>query len=110
MDDYGLDVARASLLEHIGRYAEAAEIHLAENNTLEAIRLLMLDRNNETSLKRAFTCVLDGLWQHLSCGVGMTEEMRATTSTVTKLLQLTDGMEDANVDENLRDEVRFSTD
>lgn len=105
MDDYGLDIARASYLEDIGRYVDAAELHLAEGNTLEAIRLLTLDRANKTSVKRAFRCLLDGLWLHLSCGITITEELLRTSGTVAKLLRLTRGLDDIEIDEELRDEV-----
>lgn len=108
MDDYGLDVARASLMEDIGRYADAAELHLAEDNVLEAIRLLKLDSNNDTSMKKAFDCLLDGLWRRLSCGVGVSEEMLKDSSTVMKLLQLTDGLQESTVEVDTLDEVRIS--
>ncbi len=105
MDDYGLDVARATFLEDIGRYADAAELHFAEGNTFEAIRLLTLDRTNEASMRRALQCVLDGLWIHLSCGVAINDESLKTNGTITKLLRLSDGLQDLGGDATMRDEV-----
>ena len=106
MDDYGLDVARAQFLEEVGRYAEAADVHISEGNTLEAIRVLCLDTGNQESLKRALTCILDGLWRNLSCGVPVNEETLKPSGTVGKLLRLANDLTltDAR-DEALRDEV-----
>ena len=105
MDDYGLDVARAALLEEMERYSDAADLHLAEGNVLDAIRLLMLDVNNEASIKKAFDCLLDGLWLRLSYGVNVTEDILKSSTTLCKLLRLADGIDGASVDENTRDEV-----
>lgn len=105
MEDYGLDFARATLLEDMGRYTDAAELHFAEGNTFEAIRLLTLDHTNEHSLRRALECVLDGLWIHLSCGVAITEESLKPNGTIAKLLRLTDGLQGLGGDAIMRDEV-----
>lgn len=72
MEDYGFDVARASLLENSGRLPEAAELHLLEGRSLKAIQLFMRDweeRHIEQSRLRAEECVLHGLWQQLSFNV-----------------------------------------
>ncbi|KAI0716097.1 hypothetical protein C8T65DRAFT_606293 [Cerioporus squamosus] len=105
MDDYGLDVARATFLEDIGRYTDAAELHFAEGNTFEAIRLLTLDCTNEASMQRALQCVLDGLWIHLSCGVALNDEGLKTDGTIAKLLRLSDGLYNIGGDAGMRDEV-----
>lgn len=69
MEDYGFDVARATLLERDGRLTEAAELHLVEGRLLQAIELLMQDWENENSRQRAEECILSGLWGYLSFGV-----------------------------------------
>lgn len=93
MDDYGLDVARSQFLEEVGRYAEAADVHLNEGNVLEAIRVLSLDTQNAASLERALSCLLDGLWLNLSCGVAANEEALKPSGTIGKLLSLTNGLQ-----------------
>ncbi|KAI0757678.1 hypothetical protein C8Q80DRAFT_1134850 [Daedaleopsis nitida] len=105
MDDYGLDVVRASFLEDMGRFGEAAEVQFSQGNTLEAIRLLTLDRANDNSIRRAFEYLLEGLWSNLSCGLPITDEYIKTHSIVARLLRLADGVQGAHVDTNLRDEV-----
>ena len=69
MEDYGFDVARATLLESSGRFSEAAELHLEEGRPLQAIQLFMRDWEDSSSRQRAEECVLHGLWQHLSFAV-----------------------------------------
>ncbi|KAI0757657.1 hypothetical protein C8Q80DRAFT_1092486 [Daedaleopsis nitida] len=65
MDDYGLDASRATLLERLGRFSEAAECCLQEGERLKAIELLVRD-HSQLSTTRAAECILDGLWQLLS--------------------------------------------
>ncbi|KII86508.1 hypothetical protein PLICRDRAFT_44106 [Plicaturopsis crispa FD-325 SS-3] len=86
MEAYDLDVQRASLLASVGRMAEAAELHLAEGRTLEAIHLFLKDGGNEVSMQRAKECLLDGLWQNLSFGV--TAETASSNVALQQLLKL----------------------
>ncbi|PIL29959.1 hypothetical protein GSI_07870 [Ganoderma sinense ZZ0214-1] len=106
MDDFGLDMARAQFLEEVGRYAEAADVHISEGNTLEAIRVLSLDTENKTSLERALACLLDGLWRNLSCGVPVNDETLNPSGVVGRLLQLANSftLTDAS-NEVLHDEI-----
>ncbi|TBU42438.1 hypothetical protein BD309DRAFT_866309 [Dichomitus squalens] len=106
MDDYGLDLAQAQFLEDTGRFEEAANVHLREGNTLEAIRVLSMDRSNEASLKRALDCLLDGLWRNLSCGVPVNEGTLRSNGVASKLLQYAKEMDGScGGDELLRDQV-----
>lgn len=76
MEDYGFDVARATLLENSGRLAEAAELHLLEGRPVKAIQLFIRDwtvHKGSPSLRRAESSVLHGLWQHLSFAVAPPE-------------------------------------
>ena len=64
-----LDVSRAPVLEKLHKYEEAAEIHLLEGRTLEAIRLLLMDVNNQAAIRRGIACILQSLWEVLSFGM-----------------------------------------
>ena len=66
MEDYGFEVARASLLESSGRLSEAAELHLLEGRPVKAIQLFLQDQGIEAAYQRAQECILSGLWQHMS--------------------------------------------
>ncbi|KAF8895020.1 hypothetical protein CPB84DRAFT_1782432 [Gymnopilus junonius] len=66
LEDFDLDVSRAALLEKLGKFYEAADIHLFEGRTLEAIRLLLIDQDNLDSVRRANDCILHGLWEKVS--------------------------------------------
>ena len=57
------------MLENLHKYEEAAEIHLLEGRTLEAIRLFLMDVNNQAAIQRGNACILQGLWEHLSFGM-----------------------------------------
>ena len=93
MDDFGLNVARASLLEELGQYTEAAEVLFQEGNTLDAIRVLALDRENEGSVIRAAEILLAGLWSVLSFGVTVTEELHQSQPILGKLPDLANGID-----------------
>ncbi|KAJ7479971.1 hypothetical protein B0H11DRAFT_1725402, partial [Mycena galericulata] len=62
LEDRGLNAERATLLEILGRSSDAAEIHLAEGRTPEAVTLFLQDHQPD----RAIQCVLHGLWQRIS--------------------------------------------
>lgn len=69
LEERGLDMAHAMLLESLGRFSEAAEVHLEEGRTFDAIRLFLQDRDNEDSMHQGIQCILQCLWQRLSFAV-----------------------------------------
>ncbi|KAL4268195.1 UvrD-like helicase ATP-binding domain-containing protein [Pleurotus pulmonarius] len=74
LEDRDLDVARATLMASIpGKLSEAAEIHLAEGRSLDAIRLFLQDERSGTAMRRAFESLREGLWRHMSFGVSVNE-------------------------------------
>ncbi|GBE78672.1 predicted protein [Sparassis crispa] len=105
MDDYGLDIARATLLEELGRFADAAELHLSEGRTLEAIESFSKDHGNPDSLRRASQCLLDGMWSSLCFGVTPNSELATSNNTLQKLLRLLARLDVTDLDSNMRDEV-----
>ncbi|KAI0656836.1 hypothetical protein C8Q70DRAFT_1046658 [Cubamyces menziesii] len=66
MASYGLETSRATLLESLGRLAEAAECRLVDGQVLEAVQLLLRDHRNPASISRAKDVVLAGLWTHFT--------------------------------------------
>ena len=66
LEDFDLDFSKAAVLENLGKFQDAAEIHLAEGRTTEAIRLFLIDKGNEESIARGRTCILQGLWEKAS--------------------------------------------
>ncbi|KAJ6498051.1 P-loop containing nucleoside triphosphate hydrolase protein [Mycena vitilis] len=69
LEDRGLDVAHATLLESLGRFCDAAEVHLEEGRTLEAIKLFLRDSSNKHAMRRGAQCILQSLWQRVSFAV-----------------------------------------
>ncbi|GJE94213.1 hypothetical protein PsYK624_103810 [Phanerochaete sordida] len=106
MDDYGFDVARATLLEQSGRFAEAAELHLEEGRPLQAIHLFVRDWDDHHSRRRAEECVLHGLWGYLSFGV--TAKDGYEKSDLGRLLQAAKDIKDkagANMSRHTSDQL-----
>jgi hypothetical protein len=82
-------------LENLGKFQDAAEIHLAEGRTTEAIRLFLMEQSNEESIARGRHCILQGLWEKASFntrGLGRSEqvvkllELASTVSTQSKTI------------------------
>ncbi|KAF9033219.1 hypothetical protein BDZ89DRAFT_983953 [Hymenopellis radicata] len=69
LEDRGLDMARADLLQSVGQTVEAGELHYAEGHQEVAISLFLRDPSNESGMRRALECILEGLWQHCSFGI-----------------------------------------
>ncbi|KAF9524672.1 hypothetical protein CPB83DRAFT_909779 [Crepidotus variabilis] len=84
LEDFDLDISRAALLEQLGKYEDAAEIHLAEGRTLEAIRLFLKDQSDLKAMARGQHCILRGLWEQLSFGSELSEH----TTEVDRLLNI----------------------
>lgn len=107
MDDYGLDIARATLLEELGRFAEAAELHLAEGRTLEAIRAFLKDSQHPESVRRASQCLLDGLWRSLSFGLSCRSDSIGSDLPLQELLRLSTSLDATSLDDSTYDQVRI---
>ncbi|EPQ61193.1 hypothetical protein GLOTRDRAFT_135727 [Gloeophyllum trabeum ATCC 11539] len=104
MENYGFDDARASLLERMGRYAEAAELHLSEGRVADAIGTFLRERTDERAAHRAKQCLVDCLWQNLS--FGRSNETEHSVAIPTKmLLQWAMQIDPAVVRRTNRDEV-----
>ncbi|KAG5646925.1 hypothetical protein DXG03_002001 [Asterophora parasitica] len=72
LDDLDLDIARAEVLTSLGRFSEAAELHLSEGRVQNAIPLFLKD-NTSGSFHRASECIQRELWAHLSFGISTVE-------------------------------------
>ena len=90
------------MLEKLHKYEEAAEIHQLEGRTLEAIRLFLTDENNQAAIQRGNSCILQGLWEHLSFGMkrfNKPEEVARLLALASKIKIVKSSLEAAAVDE-----------
>lgn len=106
LEDYDLDVVRAALLESLDRIEEAAELHLTEGRTMEAIRLFLTVKDNETCMRRANECILGCLWRHLSFGVSL--DSAKSDTTLIQLLEWAAQLNAELLSPKGRDEVSIS--
>ena len=67
--DCDLDIAEVNILEEGGRFREAAELHIRENRVLDAVDLLLRDKNSGEATQVATQKLLDALWGILSFGI-----------------------------------------
>lgn len=99
LEDFDLDVSRAALFEKLGRYFKAAEIHLSEGRTLEAIQLFVKDNTNVASVRRGRECILRGLWENVSFGMNIS----GRSTEVENLLNHASSLKDAGVADEVCD-------
>ncbi|KIJ60092.1 hypothetical protein HYDPIDRAFT_32519 [Hydnomerulius pinastri MD-312] len=103
LEEYDLDFAHASLLESHERYLEAAELHMAENRPLDAIRDFMKDKTSSDAMMRAACILLEGLWRR--CSFGIPAEEIAGDRDVGDLLGLAGELSLESLDPLVRDEI-----
>ena len=106
LEEYDLDVARSALLEKLGRYSEAAEVHLSGNRPLDAIKDFLKEKGSRNAIRRAARVMLDELWHRCSFGVSSKEV--AANQDVVALLNLVPKFTVDTLDLLDRHEVCFS--
>ncbi|KAI9436974.1 hypothetical protein H4582DRAFT_1853973 [Lactarius indigo] len=67
--DCDLDIAEVNILVERGRFREAAELHIRENRVLDAVDVLLKDKNSGEATKLATQKLLDTLWGIFSFGI-----------------------------------------
>ena len=67
--DCDLDIAEVNILEEGGRFREAAELHIREDRVLDAVDMLLRDKNSGEATQVATQKLLDALWSILSFGI-----------------------------------------
>lgn len=100
-DNVLLDDCHAAVLTELGRYQEAADIHMEEGRPLDAIKVLLEDKGNSESTARANTYILRGLWQNTS----FSHKIKDTDTDAIKLLALTSKVESSLLSPSQQDEV-----
>lgn len=94
LEDFDLDVSRAALFESLGKFHDAAKIHLYEGRTSNAIQLFLKDDTNVASLHCARDCILRGLWENVSFGMKISESL---TEVVGKHLNYASSLKDVGI-------------
>ncbi|KAJ6569465.1 hypothetical protein B0H19DRAFT_938852 [Mycena capillaripes] len=97
LEDRGMHGERAAILESLERFSDAAEIHLSDGRTSQAIALFLQDRNNE----RASDCVLQKLWERASFAV----LPNIQDTDISSYLDLAAQVDDSLISQRKRDEV-----
>ncbi|KAF9818499.1 hypothetical protein IEO21_02737 [Rhodonia placenta] len=105
MDDYGLDVVQTIYLVELKRFTEAAEIHLAEGRTFDAIKTFLQDKDNLKSVRSACQCLLDALWRGLPLGLTPDSAIARRNATLQELIRIADEFSIHDLDERRRDEL-----
>ncbi|PFH50711.1 hypothetical protein AMATHDRAFT_85569, partial [Amanita thiersii Skay4041] len=73
-DDMGLDDARVAILLSTGKNDDAAEFFQSNGRTLDAVNLLMVQTQDKSSMRKAMSYILRGLWKELPFGHSLTDD------------------------------------
>ncbi|KAL5535095.1 hypothetical protein ACEPAF_3188 [Sanghuangporus sanghuang] len=103
LEDFGLDVARAMVLEKFGRIHEAADLLFTEGQSEKAVRLLLEDTQSHDSLRRAVDYLLTGLWNRYPFGGGVRQQDVGSRNP----LQLVQEIDRTNLSEEVIAEVNM---
>ncbi|KAI0061021.1 P-loop containing nucleoside triphosphate hydrolase protein [Artomyces pyxidatus] len=105
--DHDLDIAHAEILTDEGRFAEAADLHMQEGRTLDALRLYLRDRSSQKSLDKAKDCLLEALWGAFSMGVSRDPGDVTPAKSVQELFELVEKLDDATFSPRDRREIQM---
>ena len=109
MDDRGLDLERAMLLEQLGRFKEAGQVLLNEGRLLQAIALFLKEPLG--AAERVVQCLLDAFWQRLSFGISPSSQVARSDGVLIELTHILNSPETKayNLNAHTHDEVCLVT-
>ncbi|KAF8588487.1 hypothetical protein K439DRAFT_1335105 [Ramaria rubella] len=102
LEDCGFDSSKIVLLESVGRWSDAAELHSREGRHLDAIALWLRAGDIE-SRKRASHCLLDSLWKTFPLGANLPADDSGDTARK-RFLELLHTLRD-DLNQTQREEV-----
>jgi hypothetical protein len=105
--DCDLDIAEVNILEQGGRFREAADLHIRENRVLEAVDMLLRDKNSGDSTQLATQKLLEALWGILSFGITPDDLDGDAQAKLRKIGQLIGRLDKQALDANVQREVGF---
>lgn len=101
-DNILLDECHAAVLTDLGRFQEAAAIHIEEGRTMDAIKVLLEDKTSSESIVKANDYILRGLWQNTS----FSAKIKSTDIGAKELLKLASKVDTSLLSATQQDEVR----
>ncbi|KAI6096327.1 hypothetical protein EDD16DRAFT_1879027 [Pisolithus croceorrhizus] len=107
LESQGLSEARIDLLEFLGRFLEAAEVHLGLGQRCDAIKSLLKDQQNPNALQRAVDLALDSLWQECSFDKPVHAILQNKRSDAYKVLNCVQGIPLERLEISHRGQIRF---
>ena len=105
MRDCDLDIAEVRILIERGQYMEAADLHIRENRMLDAVEVLLKDRNSKEAIDRASQSLLAAFWNILSFGVLPLDLDGESQASLKRMARLVDQFDLSALTEKTRREV-----
>jgi hypothetical protein len=105
--DCDLDIAEVNILEQGGRFREAADLHIRENRVLDAVDMLLRDKNPGDSTQLATQKLLEALWGILSFGITPDDLDGDAQAKLRKIGRLIERLDKQALDASVQQEVGF---
>ena len=102
----GFDAARVDVLETHGRYIEAAEVHVRNGKSMEAIQCCLRNQEDESTFRHAVNIILDALWKKCSFAVSAYKALKNGT-TAAHVLELALNLSQDRLDVSEKNQVRW---
>ncbi|KAH7101434.1 hypothetical protein BKA62DRAFT_703810 [Auriculariales sp. MPI-PUGE-AT-0066] len=102
LEDRGLDVAQAAVLEYMERWTDAAKVHIQEGRMLTAAEMLIKDKTDH-SARRALQVVLQALSRQIAFGCIPEQQDPA----VQQIKQLLGQLRSLGLTDSIADEIDF---
>jgi hypothetical protein len=103
--DCDLDIAEVKILVERGQYFEAADLHIRENRMLDAVEVLLKNRNSKEAMRRASQSLLDALWKVLSLGVLPVELDKESGANLKRMMQHVKQLDQSSLEKKIQIEV-----
>ena len=108
--DCDLDIAEVHILVQRGQFLEAADLHIRENRMLDAVEVLLKDKDSKEAVQRASQSLLDALWSVLSFAVLPTELDNESLANLKRMIRLVSQFDLSSLKESAQREVGLSFD
>lgn len=105
--DCDLDIAEVTILVEGGRFREAADLHIRENRVLDAVDVLLKDKNSGEATQMATQKLLDALWGILSFGVTPDDLDGDARAKLRKIRQIIGRLDSQALDAKVRQELQM---
>ncbi|KAI0297517.1 hypothetical protein B0F90DRAFT_1819257 [Multifurca ochricompacta] len=107
--DCDLDIAEVKILVGRSRFIEAADLHIRENRTLDAVEVLLMDKTSKETAQRASESLLRAFWNVLPFGVLPNQLSDGSRTSLRRAMLLLNKLDLSILEERTQRELQMFT-